>query len=360
MNPLIPHADPIPLPSPVWLLEGLLVLTLFLHMLPMSLLMGGGVLTVVSEWLGRRDERHRKLARETARLLPLLVASTITMGIAPLLFLQVLYGPLFFSSSILMAWPWLSTVGLMLLGYYGYYWHSFQFERLGRRAVWVTLFCAALFMIIGVLFTSNMVLMLTPSRWAALYKAGHSGLRLDLTEPTVLPRFLHMFVASLALAGLGVALLGAAKARSDAVFGKWVRSYGLRWFIGATLVQFAVGLWFVFSLPSSIRDLFIGKGPVESQLMIAAIGLAVISLVTIRRWLTLGTITVVGTVALMVLIRDRLRAAYLSSDFDPFLVAVQPQTVVFGLFVLILLCGIAAVVWMIRKFAQASGSPRTE
>ncbi len=353
MSPLIPYPDPIPLPAPAWLLEALLVLTLFLHLLPMSLLMGGGTLTVISEFLGRRDDRHRRLAQATARLLPVLVAFTITLGIAPLLFLQVIYGPLFFSSSILMAWPWLSIVGMMLLGYYGYYWHSYQFDKLGRRAVWVTLASTGLFTLIGLLFTSNMVLMLNPARWEALYRAGRSGLQLDLAEPTVFPRFLHMFLASLALSGLGVAILGAVKARADSAFGEWIKRYGLRWFVAATLVQFAVGLWFLVSLPASIRGLFLGGGTFETGLLIVALTLAVISLLTIQRSLAIGTISILGTVALMVIIRDRLRAAYLVSEFDPKKLAVQPQIAVFALFVLILLCGVATIVWMVWKFALA-------
>ncbi len=359
MSPLIPNPDPIPLPAPAGLLEALLVFTLFLHLLPMSLVMGGGTLTVISELLGRRDERHRRLAQAAARLLPVLVAFTITMGIAPLLFLQGVYGPLFFSSSILMAWPWLSIIGMMLLGYYGYYWHSFQFERLGPRAVWVTLASTALFTIIGLLFTSNMVLMVTPHRWEALYRAGRSGLQWDVTEPTVLPRFLHIFVASLALSGLGIAILGAARAKADAAFGAWVRQYGLRWFVTATWFQFAVGLWFLASLPPSIRSLFLGGGEVETGMLVVALTLAIISLLTIQRWFALGTATIFGTVALMVIIHDRLRAAYLASEFDPSKLAVQPQMAVFALFVLILLLGIAAIAWMAWKFAQNT-SPRTE
>jgi hypothetical protein len=320
----------------------------------MSLLMGGGTLTVISEFLGRRDDRHRRLAHATARLLPVLVAFTITLGIAPLLFLQVVYGPLFFSSSILMAWPWLSIIGMMLLGYYGYYWHSFQFERLGRRAVWITLASTALFAIIGLLFTSNMVLMLNPARWEALYRGGRSGLQLDLAEPTIFPRFLHMFVASLALSGLGIAILGAVMAKADSTFGAWVRQYGLRWFVTATWLQFGVGLWFLVSLPARIRGLFLGGGALETGLLVAAVSLAVISLLTIQRWLSVGTVTILGTVALMAVIRDRLRGAYLASEFDPAKLAVQPQMAVFALFVIILFLGIAAIVWMVRKFALAN------
>ena len=102
-----------------------------------------------------------------------------------------------------------------------------------------------------------------------------------------------------------------------------------------------------------------GGGTVETGLLIVALALAVISLLTIQRWLGLGTATILGTVALMAIIRDRLRAAYLASEFDPSRLAVQPQTAVFALFVLILLCGIAAIAWMVWKFAQAP-SPRPE
>jgi hypothetical protein len=201
--------------------------------------------------------------------------------------------------------------------------------------------------------------MLNPARWEALYRGGRSGLQLDLAEPTIFPRFLHMFVASLALSGLGIALLGAAKARADKAFGGWVRQYGLRWFVTATWLQFAVGFWFLASLPPSIRGLFLGGATFETGLLIVALALAVISLLTIQRWLAFGTATILGTVALMAVIRDRLRAAYLASEFDPAKLAIQPQMAIFALFVLILLCGIAAIVWMVRKFALASG-PRTE
>jgi len=359
MSALIPYPDPIPLPAPVWLLQAFLMLTLFLHLLPMSLVLGGGTLTVISELLARRDERHRRLAQAVARLLPILVAFTITLGIAPLLFLQVIYGPLFFSSSILMAWPWLSIIGLMLLGYYGYYWHSFQLDRLGPRAVWVALVSTVLFMIVGLIFTSNMVLMLTPERWEALYRAGRSALRWNLTEPTIVPRFLHMFVASVALSGLGVALLGTVKRKADAAFGGWVRQYGLRWFVAATWVQFAVGLWFLASLPRSIRGLFIGGGGMETGLLAVAIALALVAILTIQRRLVLGTAMILGTVALMVIIRHRLRAAYLGSAFDPATLSVRPQTAMFALFVVLLVGGIAAIAWMVWQLARPV-DPRTE
>jgi len=59
------------------------------------------------------------------------------LGVAPLLFLQVLYGRLFFTSSILMAGFWLAVVPLLIVAYYCAYVVAFrgQRTRVGGTAV---------------------------------------------------------------------------------------------------------------------------------------------------------------------------------------------------------------------------------
>jgi hypothetical protein len=150
----IPDPDPIPLPAPAELLTFLLVLTFLLHLVPMNFVLGGSLLMVLSYARARSaaDEKarhHRRLIEVLARAFPAAIAFTITLGVAPLLFIQVLYGQLFFSSSILMAWPWLGVIGLLLLGYYAAYWHTYRHARLGQAAIWVALAVAAAFLVIG-------------------------------------------------------------------------------------------------------------------------------------------------------------------------------------------------------------------
>ena len=41
MIPAIPQPDPLALPAPAWLLWALLLLTFFLHVIPMNLVLGG-------------------------------------------------------------------------------------------------------------------------------------------------------------------------------------------------------------------------------------------------------------------------------------------------------------------------------
>ncbi len=98
---------------------------------------------------------HHHLVALAARALPATVAFTITLGVAPLLFIQVLYGQLYFTSSVLMAWPWLAVVALLMLGYYGTYWHSMRFRELGPHAAWVALGVSLTFLAIAFLFVNN-------------------------------------------------------------------------------------------------------------------------------------------------------------------------------------------------------------
>ena len=64
-----------------------------------------------------------------AKKLPVMIALGINMGVPPLLFLQVVYGNLFYSSSVLMAVYWILIIPLLILAYYGTYIHIFRYGK---------------------------------------------------------------------------------------------------------------------------------------------------------------------------------------------------------------------------------------
>lgn len=163
----IPDPDPIPLPAPTGMFVFLLVFTFLLHLLAMNFVLGGSFMMVCSYARARNAapeiaRHHRHLIEILAQAFPVAIAFTITLGVAPLLFVQVLYGQLFYSSSILMAWPWLAVVGLLPVGYYAAYWHAFRHAVLGQAAVWVALGVAAIFLVIAFLFVNNFSLLQNP------------------------------------------------------------------------------------------------------------------------------------------------------------------------------------------------------
>ncbi len=362
----IPDIDPVSLPAPFWLLKFLLLLTFFLHIIPMNFALGGGFVAAITDFVGRRKKsiHHLSLAKSLARMLPIVIAFTITLGVAPLLFVQVLYGQFFYTSSILIAWPWLSVIVLLILSYYGFYLYAFRWEQLEGKRLLVVLVSAILFATIGFIYTNNLVLMLTPQKWAAIYFQNPHGTHLNLSDPTVIPRFLHFFVASFALTGVLIAVYGIVKRRHDDELGRWIIRYGVLWFVIPTALQLGVGSWFFLSLPHDVRHLFVGGDGFATGIFLIALGSALLSLALMlvgyasnepSSKVISGIVLISITIICMVVMRDIVRDAYLGRYFDPNKFSVEPQTVVILLFFLLLLLGLGIIGYMLRKVLAARG-----
>jgi hypothetical protein len=355
MNPVIPGPVPVPLPAPSGLLEFLLVFTFILHLLAMDFLLGGVIILTVSSFLGRRDSRQHEFTRRVSRVMPPVTAFTITLGVAPLLFLQLVYGQLFYTSSALMAWYWLAVVFLVMLGYYGVYGYQMQHDEPGPKASWVILVTAILFIHVAFIFTQNMTAMLHPQDFYSLYANGRVG---TILGPVTLPNFArlaHFLVAAVALAGLGVALLSRRWQTDSPELADWGRRYGVTWFMGGTLVQFLVGLWFLFSLPVEVRQALVGD-KLAVGILLLAIVLALLALLSAPKSLSISSVAMLGTVSAMAVLRHFVRTTSLRPYFDPHLLPVQGQWVVFSIFVLLLLAGLATVGWMLYVFYRPAAT----
>jgi hypothetical protein len=288
--------------------------------------------------------------------MPPVVAFTITLGVAPLLFLQLLYGQFFYTSSVLMAWSWLAVVLLLVLGYYGIYWFNLQQEELGPRAFWVMLVTCVLFLTILKLFTQNMSLLERPQEFYSLFIARAVGTYLGPSDLVTYARMAHFFVASVAVAGLGLAMLSRAWREEVPELAAWARHYGTRWFMAGTGVQFLVGLWFLFSLPAELRSPFLGADRLATGILVLAILLAVLAMLAAPRSLAASAVAIVGTVSLMTVVRHLVRIARLQPYFDPRSLPVEGQWTVFVIFVLLLVAGLATVAWMLYHFFRPAGS----
>ena len=72
------------------------------------------------------------------------MAATVTFGVAPLLFLQLVFGRLVYSASIVSAWFWLMIVAVVITGYYFLYGAAFAGKERGKRirtCLTISLFC---------------------------------------------------------------------------------------------------------------------------------------------------------------------------------------------------------------------------
>jgi hypothetical protein len=359
MDPgMVPTIDPNPLPAPFWVFKLLLVGTFFLHILAMNFMLGGAALALLARWR-KSNPYGSRIFLDVAKNVPSFMAATISLGIAPLLFVQVLYGQYFYTSSILMGWPWFLVIVFVIAAYYGFYFVSYRAEKRPRLAGRVMLFSTTLVLIIGFIYTNNITLGLVPSRWMQKYFSGASGWQLNLSEPTLFPRYLHFMTAAVAVGGLLLVLMAWAKWKQDAEYARALFQLGGKAFMYATMAQFLVGLCFLISLPRDLRMLFMGDNQLATALFGFGLAAAMLSVYLMSEALRkdnirLAAIGVTGITALVILtmciMRDILRDAYLKPYFHPQEFAVKTQWSPFLLFLGLFVAGAILWVFMLKWY----------
>ena len=127
---LIPTPDQIPV-GWGWF-QLLLTLTFYLHILAMNVMLGTVIIAFIQHFSS--EGGSLPVSRQISKKLPYAIALTVNFGIAPLLFLQVIYGHFIYVSSILMGVFWLSIMVLLILAYYSAYIYSYSYHamRAGR------------------------------------------------------------------------------------------------------------------------------------------------------------------------------------------------------------------------------------
>ena len=312
---LIPALDPAALPGPPWLFHGLWVLTFLIHLVFVNMVMGGSVLAAL---VGR----DRPGARETQSFFVeangWAISFAITFGIAPLLFMQVLFGRFFYTATILLAWWWLGMLGILTLGYYLNYVAKFRLQA-GKGARAILIAEALCFLVIAAIQVAINVLHLQPGRWESVARQAGAA----LLDPTFLPRMLHFVLAAVAMAGVVLAFVATrrAAATTDREASLGMARFGLRAAFITTALNLADGFWLLLALPRDVLRAFMRGGaatlvPLTVGILLGVFLLVVLSRITdplaqakeVRRVAEV----IVGTVVFMVLTRHQLRDIYLA------------------------------------------------
>ena len=364
MIPAIPQPDPLALPAPAWLLWILLLLTFFLHVIPMNLVLGGSIVGAIARVRGRRpDRRHEaELAHIIVKAMPVLISATVTLGVAALLFLQVLYGRVFFVSAIVMGWWWLSVIGLLILTYYASYLLAMREASLGAAGTFLAWVIAAVAGLIALIYGNNMTLMLKPAELVTRYAAAGSGVQLNLLDPALFPRHLHMVLGAIAVSGLAIAVLGVVRRKKDAAFGEWAIRYGAFFCTLATVVNIFAGLWWLAALPREVLLQFMGQdmraiGELLAGILLTLTGAGhTVLAATGKRpvpMVTVGAVTLLAGIAMMLLTRDTIRRITLeSAGFQP-VNWIAPQWGPIAIFAVLLVVAVGTVAWMTRALATS-------
>lgn len=346
LTSLIPSPDSIP--APAWLFLVLDILFFTIHILLINIILGGSLIILVSRLKSQNDSLDQRLHGSIADKIPTTFALGINMGVAPLLFLQVIYGHLFYSSSVLMAVYWILIIPLLILAYYGAYIHIRKYSSasvLSKVAIWIV---AVILLYVAFMFVNNMTLMIQPDRWNTYFQ-NRDGTILNWSDITLIPRYLHFVTASVAIAGLFMAFIWSARQKKGIAGAETKVKSSLLIFGYATIVQVAVGLWFLLAIPRDFLLNFMG-GDIFSTVVfiigfLTAIG-AIAAAFAGKFRPTLSMLII--TIPAMVIMRHQLRSMYLNGKFSLSSLELAPQYGVMILFFIILIIGIAAVLYMLR------------
>ena len=345
---LIPTPDPLQV-SWGWF-QLLLSATLLLHILAMNIMLGWAIITFCNHAFRQSIPAENQLI---SKKLPFTIAFTVNFGVAPLLFLQVLYGHFMYTSSVLMAVFWLSIVALLILAYSAAYIYNLQFTRLSGLHTLISGMIALLLLIIVFFFTNNMSLMVNPESWVR-YFDHPQGMLLNFADSTLLPRFLHSVFASVAVGGLSLGLYHDWQSRHGNQAMTARIPSAMNWFVYATIGNFGVGTWYFGGLPDTIRTMTGIAGAFLLGFLLAGIGAAILSLIYgLQHRVRHAAGAILVAITCMTGVRELVRRQTLAPWFSTSDLEVAPQYSPLILFLLIFAAGLYLVWWMIKLVMSA-------
>jgi hypothetical protein len=246
-----------------------------------------------------------------------------------------------------MAVYWILIIPLLILAYYGFYIHNGKYTK----SPWFlrfSLITAIVFILyIGFMLVNNNVLMEQPEKWTAYFES-RGGTLLAFPNPAFFPRYFHFTTASLAIGGLFYALVYKFKKKVPEKREEKIKG-ALKIFAIATSVQVIVGFWYLLSIPKDFIPQFMGQNIIATLFLLLGILAGIAALVSgFLGKLNLTIALTLLTLLAMLVTRYNLRMMYLSDFFQTKQLKVTPQYGVLALFLVVLLAGLAAIVYMLK------------
>ena len=329
-------------PAPLWMLTALHILTLTLHFVAMNFMVGGVIVVLAGKFT---DRWHDPTVRRVVKLLPSAMAATVSLGVAPLLFLQVVYPRQVYAAAIVSAWFWLMIVAAVIVSYYLLYLASFSTGPDQRRA-WYLGFALLGMVYVSFVYSSVFSMAEQPNLSAELYRQSQSGLVLNPAIGGYLFRWLHMLLGAVTLGGFFVAWLGR---DHDHAF-----KVGKTFFLWGMIAASIAGIGWLFSLGDAILPLM--KGPAIWVLFTAILLAFATHPFVLKKRFVVAAALLFASLLGMVTTRHVVRLIHLHGSYDPATITVRPQWSVFILFLVCLVLALLTIGYMLRLFFAGGGS----
>jgi len=350
---LIPSILPIDISSPAGLFVFFLTFTFFLHIVFVNLTLGGSILLLTSKYISKiyNNENYNRIAEELGYLNTFNISLTVTTGVAPLLFVQTIYGSFFYSSSILLSFKWIFVLAAVILAYYFYYLYKYKplfLKNTGGKGIFFIVLAAILFLYVAFMLVSNTLLSMHPESWKEIYLSKRAFFDL----PALLPRYIHFIIAATAFCGLFLMVYARFRQSFSNDLKETMYRFGKKTFFVMTLIQIPAGIWLLLAHEKHIMMLLMGKSLLGTiSLLIAIIAAIVALIIIVMKKDSLSIIVGLGliTTIFMVIVRRVIENGYFSQYQDIYSLQTNPQWSIFAIFVVLLLLTLAVLAYTLLK-----------
>ncbi|CAE09866.1 hypothetical protein [Wolinella succinogenes] len=287
---LLALRDPAGVPFYPVVFQALYILTWALHIAFVLLALGSLALSLYGSTRQKGDENWRILTPHLIQTGKISVSILIVLGVAPLLFTQVIYDPNWYVANTLSGMWVFTFVYALVVGYSVYYWYSYANKAqkgggtlIGAASFLILVFC-------GILMHNFALTSIMPQDWMSMYapngKVDTSGWVFNMDVIRL------AFMVSLALPVIGIFLQNYAQfvsTRSDfsKAYVEFTQTLGTRLAVAGLLlsaVLFLLWMW-------SVDYLF---SPLSIAIVVGVLGLLALSAKNSNSYLTTGVLVVVA------------------------------------------------------------------
>lgn len=323
------------LSAPLWLVTVLHVLTLTLHFVAMNFLVGGIIVVLFGKF---KDKWNDPTVQTFVKMFPNAMAATVTLGVAPLLFVQLTYHKYIYTAAIVSGWFWLLVIVMAIVGYYFLYATSFT-KKIGNKGAYlaIALLC---FLYISYVYSSVFAMAERPDIYTALYASNQSGWVLNPEIGSYIFRWLHMMLGAVTVGGFFVGWIGKNNEPAYRI-GKQFFLWGM---VAAIILGFVYMLTFGDMLKPFMRS--IGIWMVTLGLLLS---LGSLHFFFKKKFIPAALMVFVSLLT-MVITRHVVRTLHFEGIFDPGSIKFAPQWSIFILFLVCFLIAVGLVWYMLKLF----------
>lgn len=268
--------DPAGIPSHPVVFQVLMIVTWIFHIAFVHMTLGTAALAIYAFYKRAPGTYWEQLSMAMTKAAKIGVSLLIVLGVAPLLFTQVIYDPQWYTASVLSARWLIAFIFTLIIGYCS--WFVFYYsnhEGAKKRLGVFALIGLALFLLDGLIMHVLSYQSLLPDQWMNWYAPqGVVDTRGAKLHAIQWPRYL--FIISLSLPALGLYLLAYAdyfRDRPDRTpaYLAFTRALGHRLAVWGLIIAFALLLTWQLTHPASTR---LGEHPVGWLLGASLLALA--------------------------------------------------------------------------------------